>query len=390
MHANTPASPSESDRHFRNQHQIRLGRRQRRLAGEKTRMPAHQLDQADAVARGHRLDARAADHVDCGRIGADETETAIDERHVVVYRLGHPDYADAQTAPLDLRAYAHCPVHAAVAADHEQDADAIGFQVVDQFRGFLRSARGAQYRSALVMDVRDRFGRERQREMTIARDQPLIAVAKAEDLSHAVACPQFQHDAAHHVVEAGRQTAAGDDAAAHGARVEEYLVARPGQLERRQRREIRARSRQAGQRIVEQHLVGSADEMHAALAQVAGNRRRQQAATEYRDRNIARRQPAHVFMGMIILGHDYVCLPLCLHRRICSLRRFPSIGNISPKPTGLLHCRCMVSGQAKSGCTSMGHVRTISRRQIAVSVIDASAVPPGTYIAEPLASFPRE
>jgi hypothetical protein len=40
------------------------------------------------------------------------------------------------------------------------------------------------------------------------------------------------------------------------------------------------------------------------------------------------------------------------------MRRFPLIENISPRPTGLLHCRCMVSGQVKSGRTSMGHFRS--------------------------------
>jgi len=52
---------------------------------------------------------------------------------------------------------------------------------VDQLRGLLRSAQGAQHRPALVVDVRDRFGGQRQRHVTVARDQPLVAEAEAGD-----------------------------------------------------------------------------------------------------------------------------------------------------------------------------------------------------------------
>jgi len=79
------------------------------------------------------------------------------------------------------------PSRAAIAADHEADADALGFEVVDHLRGFLRAARSAEHGAALVMNVCHRIGRKRQQRMTVACDQPLVTVAETADVAHAVA-----------------------------------------------------------------------------------------------------------------------------------------------------------------------------------------------------------
>ena len=71
--------------------------------------------------------------------------------------------------------------------------------------------------------------------MAMTCNQALVAIAKPEDAPHAIAGPQFEHDAAHHVVQTRRESAAGHDAARQSARIKKNPVARSGQLERSQR-----------------------------------------------------------------------------------------------------------------------------------------------------------
>ncbi len=144
-----------------------------------------------------------------------------------------------------------------------------------------------------MMDMRDEVRRQSDRQMAEPRDQALVAEAKADDLADAITEPQLEHDPAHDVVEARRESAASDDPATHGTRIEEDLVAWPRQLERWERRWRAVRIGESRQCVVEQHPVRGADEMHAALAQVAGDRRRQQATAEDVDRNVVGGQRAH-------------------------------------------------------------------------------------------------
>jgi len=232
---------------------------------------------------------RPAYHFDRRRKRALETEAAIDEVDVVVDGLGYDDDPDAQAAALDFRDDAHGSADAAVAADHEQDADAVGFQVVDHLRGFLRSAGRTQQCAAFVMDVRDRFRRQRHHLVAESRDEPLVAIAEAEDALHAVAARQFQHDSADDVVEAGAQSAAGNDAAPHRARVEENPVARTGQFEGRQSADAAVQARGA---VVDQYLVGRTDELKGVLSEVGRDRGGQQASAEVLDGYVPRRDSA--------------------------------------------------------------------------------------------------
>ena len=84
----------EPQRHLGDEHEVGVGRRQRRVAGDEARVAPHQLDQPDAVARAVRLDVRAADGLDRGRERALEAEAAVDEVDVVVDGLGDADDRD--------------------------------------------------------------------------------------------------------------------------------------------------------------------------------------------------------------------------------------------------------------------------------------------------------
>ena len=267
-------------------------------------MPAHQLDETDAVARGHRLDPRAADRIDRGRVRRQVAEAAVDEADVVVDRLGHPDHRDPCAAAAHLVGDPQRAGERAVAADDEQHADAVRLEVVDQLGRVLRAARGAEHRAAVVVDVRDRLGREHHRLVPVARDQPLEAVAEPGDATHAVAVPQLEHDAADHVVQARGEPAAGHDPAAQRARIEEDPVARAGELERGQRVDRAARGAQRRQRVVDQHAVGRADVVDRRRAEVGGDRRGEARRAEGLDRDVVGGQRAVAVRGA-----------LCGHRR---------------------------------------------------------------------------
>ena len=196
-------------------------------------MPAHEFDQADTVSRRNRLDAGTVNDIDRSRISAHETEAAIDEWHIVVDGLGHADDADSKSSSGYLSAQGQGTMHAAVATEHEEDTDAVGLQVVDHLAGILRASRGAQHRAAFVMDAGDRFRCQHHRLMTVSCDQTFIAISETDNVPHAVAGPQFEHDATDDIVQARGQSAAGHDAAAQGSRIEKNLVARPGQFKSR-------------------------------------------------------------------------------------------------------------------------------------------------------------
>ena len=160
-----------------------VGRRERGVAGDEARVAPHQLDEADAVARARRLDVRAADRLHRGREGALEAEAAVDEVDVVVDRLRDPDDRDGQPAPLDLRDDLARAAQRAVAADHEQHADAERRERVDHLDRVLAAARRAEHGAALLVDLAHLRRAQAHRLVAVARDQPLEAVAEAEDLS---------------------------------------------------------------------------------------------------------------------------------------------------------------------------------------------------------------
>ena len=226
---------------------------------------------------------------------------------VVVDGLGHTDDGDLEAAALDLRRELHGTANGAVAADHEQDADAVRFEMVDDLTGILRSARRAEDGPALMMDVRDRCRRQCEGLVTEARDQSFVAVTKPENPLDAVPAHELEHDAADDVVDPGTQTAAGDDAAADGAGIEENLVARPGELEGRQRRRVRGMDAERRQPIVDHHLLGRAHERDGARRGAPPPARDEAAAKVFDggvgagDGTCERRRPGSVTEGTSVL-----------------------------------------------------------------------------------------
>ena len=114
----------EAQRHLGDQHEVDIGRRERGVAGDEARVAPHQLHEADAVARAHRLDVRAADRLHRRREGALEAEAAVDEVDVVVDRLRDPDHRDRQLRAARSPRRSARAAQRAVTTDHEQHADA--------------------------------------------------------------------------------------------------------------------------------------------------------------------------------------------------------------------------------------------------------------------------
>jgi hypothetical protein len=102
---------------------------------------------------------------------------------------------------------------------------------------------------------------------------------------------QLEHEPAHDIVEPRAQAAAGDDAGPNDARVEKDLVARPRQLECRQRPELPGVRPQARQAIVDEHLVRLAHEVHRRLTQVRRYRRSQPALAQIADGHVLHGDP---------------------------------------------------------------------------------------------------
>jgi hypothetical protein len=228
-----PARALQDNRDLRDQHHVHVGGRERRMASDEAGVPPHQLHHSDAVPGSGGFHVRAADHVHRSGEGRLEAEGAIDEVDVVVDRLGDADHADRQAPLVNLRHQAHRAAERAVSPDHEQHTDVELLQAIDHLARILVAARRAEHGAARLMRVRDHRGREPHGADAVATHQPLVAVTEAVDLRDAVTVRELHDQAAHHVVETGAQPAAGDDAALQARRLEEDLMARARQLERR-------------------------------------------------------------------------------------------------------------------------------------------------------------
>ncbi len=226
-----PLRAVEDGRHLGDEDRVDVGRGEGRVARDEPRVPAHQLDDADSVARPGRLDVRAPHHVDRRGERRLEPEAPVDEVDVVVDRLGHADDADGKAAPLDLAHQAHRPAQGSVAADDEEDADVEPLEDVGHGARVLLAARRSEHRAPLVMDVGDGSYGERHAVAPAGREAQ-VPVPEAEHLGHRVGLVQLEHDPAHDVVHARAKAAAGHDAAAELRGVEVDLVPGTRQLER--------------------------------------------------------------------------------------------------------------------------------------------------------------
>ncbi len=135
-----PTVTVKSEGHFRDEHHVRVAVRQRRVTGQKSRMPAHELHHANTVGRGRRLDVRSPYRL--GRLPERrlKTKALVDVGNVVVDRLRDADNSDLVTSfardPGKLKRAAQ----RAVTADDEQNGDAHPFQAVNDLLRVLLPA----------------------------------------------------------------------------------------------------------------------------------------------------------------------------------------------------------------------------------------------------------
>jgi len=174
------------------------------VRGDEAGLPAHNLDDADAVDGAEGLDVRGRDGVNGFGDGGLEAERFLNETQIVIDCFRYTDDGDSQAALLYLFGDGEHALLSAVAADAEEDVDAHLFECIDDVLAALaKAARGAENRAAPRVNLGDDIGIElhnRQREL---RQEASIAVTDAGDSADSVAVPQAHNNRADDVVEAG-------------------------------------------------------------------------------------------------------------------------------------------------------------------------------------------
>ena len=205
------------------------------VAGDEPGVAAHDLDDADAADGRLDLDAGGLDRL--GGLGErrGEAEALADVRDVVVDRLGHADDADRQAPRArSRREMLWAPriepsppmtMRMSMSSSTSRSTIAAGSWAPRDVPSTVppRSLMRATDSGVSVHDVVAELG-----------DQAGVAVLEADHVAYAVVGVELEHDRADDVVEAGAQSAAGDDADLGGGRVEEDLLSRAARLERRQ------------------------------------------------------------------------------------------------------------------------------------------------------------
>ena len=242
------ALAGEGERELRDQAEVRLAARDRRVRGDEPGVAPHQLDDADPVVRGERLGVRGVDGGPRVLDGGVEADRLVHERDVVIDGLGNGDDRDLRAAARDLVDDLGGRAQRAVAADGEQRVDRVALERVDERGATLVGPRHAQHGSTQPVHVTDDLGRERHR-LEATGGHALEAVAKAEDRGDAVAVVQLEDDGADDVVRARAHAAGRHDRGAKRRRVEGQRRAGPrlregmGQIDRRRRARFDARER---------------------------------------------------------------------------------------------------------------------------------------------------
>jgi hypothetical protein len=150
-------------------------------------------------------------------------------------------------------------------------------------RGSSRLRGGCRRRGLPCQD--DRLGTE-------ARDQARVAVPKADDVLDAVAPGELEDQTADDVVDSRTETPARHDRASETPRVEEYLVARAGKLERRGPSEVPLVLLDLRNPVVDRHPVGLPHIVDGRTGEPMGER----------GGDVARPEDFH----LDVLGHDSV------------------------------------------------------------------------------------
>jgi hypothetical protein len=149
---------------------------------------------------------------------------------VVVDGFRHADHGDFGAAALHFLGNAHGRLHGAVAADDEQQIDAVALQGVDHLADRLHTARGAENGAAALVDAGHIGRRQFHHLMAEPGNEPLQAEANAKDAGHVIVVVRLHDDRMDHVVEAGAKAAAGDDRRPYLGRLEIEIGPGTGQL----------------------------------------------------------------------------------------------------------------------------------------------------------------
>ena len=143
----------EGEGDLRHQAEVDLAVDQGRVGGDEAGVAAHQLHQADAVARPGGLGVGGVDGpLRLGHRGL-EAEGRLHEGDVVVDGLGDADDAERAAPAAGLPGDRPGPLQGAVAADGEEDADPQLLQGIDHLRRVLGAAGGGEDRAPQLADA---------------------------------------------------------------------------------------------------------------------------------------------------------------------------------------------------------------------------------------------
>ena len=146
-------------------------------------------------------------HVD----GGFKSERLVDEGDVVVDGLGDGDDADGEPAPRRLLGDVVSASRRAVAADAEEKVDVHSRESIDHYRGILRTAGTAEDGSAGFVDVIGVCVIEQERFEFVVRIETAIAVPDAVNQRHSVLRTQGAGEKFDDIIEAGAQSAGGEN-----------------------------------------------------------------------------------------------------------------------------------------------------------------------------------
>ncbi len=224
---------------------------ERRVAGDEPGVPAHHLDQPDAVGRRACLGQRGLDRLGGPGERGLEPEALVEVRDVVVDRLRHPD--DGQLQPR-----AAPPSTAIFAAPRSEPSPPITNRTeIPSLTSVSTISDGSWSPREVPRMVPPRLwmsattSRDRRTGATSGAGQAAEAVAEPDHVGDAVVVGQLEDQAADHVVQPGAQAAARHDPGPGPGRVEVDVLARAARLQARagpRRRTAAPRPRRACRR----------------------------------------------------------------------------------------------------------------------------------------------
>jgi len=149
-HIDDPALTIEREGHLRDEAQVHIGTGEGGVGSDEARVAAHQLDESDAVPRAARLGMGRADGSGCGFDRGGEPEAPLHPIHVVVHRLGDADHGEALPSADGFCCDGRRTPKRPIAADAEQDGDAVAQEGVDHLHRILGPPRRGEVRAQVA------------------------------------------------------------------------------------------------------------------------------------------------------------------------------------------------------------------------------------------------